>query len=168
MALTAVASTDTMSAVAGHPRAPNRISVAADASQTSTAPRRSLARALRLLTNLYFRHFGARRSSDSSCAIMHLMYSRDAVRGRLVLTLTCQDGKRVYTLSKTGPDGRMTRSAHPGTLLDAALNAYASAIFAGRQVLSPPYYNQEAVRPASDAGARIIDVVVRVQSCPVY
>lgn len=24
-----------------------------------------------------------------------------------------QDGKRLYTLKKTGPDGRMTRSAHP-------------------------------------------------------
>lgn len=34
---------------------------------------------------------------------MHLMYS------------TGPDGKRLYTLKKTAPNGVMTRSAHPGT-----------------------------------------------------
>ncbi|KAB5590394.1 Nop10 family nucleolar RNA-binding protein [Ceratobasidium theobromae] len=43
---------------------------------------------------------------------MHLMYTLD------------EDGKRVYTLKKVTPGGKITRSAHPGTFW---LNALASS-----------------------------------------
>jgi Nucleolar RNA-binding protein, Nop10p family len=42
-------------------------------------------------------------ASHCACDTMHLMYYME-------------EGKRVYTLKKTAPDGSPTHSAHPGTM----------------------------------------------------
>ncbi|CAE6433592.1 unnamed protein product [Rhizoctonia solani] len=61
---------------------------------------------------------------------MHLMYTLD------------EEGKRIYTLKKVTPGGKITKSAHPGT-----------SVLAGRQVRETSRYDQKAVWNSAHAAA---------------
>ncbi|CAE6454425.1 unnamed protein product [Rhizoctonia solani] len=74
---------------------------------------------------------------------MHLMYTLD------------DEGKRVYTLKKVTPGGKITRSAHPESHARRQDNQVCApcSVLSGRQVCETSCYDQKAVWNSAHAAA---------------